>query len=252
MRQLVITIRTADRTPKRNYLWRTMRMLLDQGVKPSGLHLFPTDPHVAWLGRELDGRQAVPVHVPEARCTPNANGIRQVSVLDTDDANWILLLEDDVEPCADFYGSVTGWLCDHADPAIHVYRLHALPGTPLRRVDPAAALAPLREMRGSQAVALRAADARLFAAWATAHHKNWRPKDAPFQNRPDRGFDKLIGYWALAQWPDQPDGLVALPMLVNHIGRDSVLHTHGLRNDAHFAGASWRYQGVSTSWPPQP
>lgn len=239
---LLVTIRTADRSPKKNYLGRTVRALLEQGYEP---HIYPTDADMRWLNVELEGFPQLSVHPPWYRSTPNENGIRQVSLLDTVVADWLLMLEDDIEVCADFIGSVSRWLTDHADPAIHVYRLHALPQTPLKRIGPAAALAPLREMRGSQAVALRAEDARLFAAWATAHPKDWRPKSAPFQQWPDRGFDKLIGYWALQQWPDQPDGLVSLPMLVNHLGRESMLHTHGLRNDAHFAGASWRYQGTA-------
>lgn len=237
---MLFTIRTADRSPKRNYLGKTVRTLLTQGVNPHDVHLFPTDPDVAWMARELTDLPTLHMHVPEHRCAPNANGIRQVSALDWSDEDWIAMLEDDLD-CVS-RSTLLSWLVVESTASIHVYRWFALPGTPLRRVSPRAALAPLREMRGSQAVILRAHDARLFAEWATAHPKNWRPKDAPFQNHPDRGFDKLIGYWALQQWPEQPNGLVALPMLVNHIGRESALHSHGLRNDAHFAGA--RYQGT--------
>lgn len=255
--RLLFTIRTANRAPKRNYLGQTVRQMLarSQDFPPSDLHIFPTDPDIAWLHRELgdvpwldrdwDRLPVVRVHVPDHHCAPNANGVRQVRV-DGNPTDWLVMLEDDVEVCADFYGSVERWLTDYADPDIHVYRLHALPETPLKRVGKYAALAPLREMKGSQAVVLRMWDALLFASWATAHPRNWRPKDAPFQQHPERGFDKLIGYWALQQWPDQPNGLVALPMLVNHIGRESALHSHGLRNDARFAGAQWRYQGAAS------
>ena len=241
---MLYTVRTADRTPEEK-LSRvgTVRTLLTQGVDPSDLHLFPTDPDIRWMDRELADLPTIHIHVPAYRLTPNANGIRQVSALDWSDAEWIALLEDDLACCS--AALLTAWLAEHVQPAIHVYRWFALPGTPLRRPWRGAtrsALAPLREMRGSQAVILRAAEARLFADWATAHPRDWRPVGAPFQDRPDRGFDKLIGYWALAQWPQQPDGLVALPMLVNHIGRQSVLHSHGLRNDAQFAGSTWRPQ----------
>ncbi len=100
-------------------------------------------------------------------------------------------------------------------------------------------------MRGSQAVVLRNVDARYFAAWASAHPKDWRPADAPFQQVPDKGFDKLIGYWALHRWPKQPLGMVSKPMLVNHVGVTSLLHTHGLRNNAMFGGTDYRYQQVA-------
>jgi hypothetical protein len=140
-------------------------------------------------------------------------------------------------------GSITRWLLVHADPAVHVYRLFALPGTASRKGAAHADRFPLWEMRGSQAVILRAADARAFAQWATSHAKDWRPKNAPFQNHPQtRGFDKLIGYWALATWPDQPDGLLSQPMMIRHVGRDSSMYSHGVSNDRAFAGMTWSYK----------
>ena len=231
---LIYAIRTANRAPKRNYLGQTVRTLVRQGFDPACLHLFPTDPDVRWLYEEIVDENPI-VHRAVRRYSPNENGIRMVTALESDPADWIALLEDDldVRPVTE----CLVWLEAHADPAVHVYRWCALPGTPLRTVDRTAARAPLREMRGSQAVLLRAADARLFAHWAAAHPTDWRPTDAPFQDVPDKGFDKLIGYWALQQWPKQPYGLVAMPMLVNHVGRHSLLHSHGLSNDAQFAGA---------------
>lgn len=246
---VLLTIRTANRAPKRNYLGATVRALLAGGCDPSALHLFPTHPDVRWMDRELAGLPAVPIHVPDTVRTSNANGIAQVAALDAMDAEWIGLFEDDVEPCADLLGSLTRWLADHAEPALHVYRLSALPGTPTRRYAPHADLFPLREMRGSQAVILRAEDARRFVEWATTHATSWRPADAPYQDHPlTRGLDKLIGYWALATWPDQPSGLLSRPMLVRHIGRESSLYSHGVMNDRAFAGTTWSYQaeGVRT------
>lgn len=232
---LVLAMRTADRSPKRNYVAQTIRSLLAAGFDLKRLHLFPTDPDVTWLARELDHQPDVMVHIPTRRYTPNGNGIRCIEALDWQPADWILLLEDDLDVRSAVEVSV--WLEMHADPAVAVYRLFALPGTPLRKADRTAAWAPLRELRGSQAIALRASDARLFAQWALAHPRDWRPRAAPFQDRPDRGFDKLIGYWALDRWPDQPYGLVSVPMLVNHVGRESLLHSHGVSNDAQFAGS---------------
>lgn len=228
-----IAIRTADRGRRRNYLGQTLTTLIGRGFDPARLHLFPTDLDVAWLGRELAGRD-ITVHVPPARVAPNANGILGAQTLAALEAAWIGLFEDDID-CVEA-GWMLAWLETHADPRMHVYRYCALPGTPLKRVTAAAAEAPLREMRGSQAVMLRRDDAAAFAAWATAHPTDWRPHGAPFQDRPDRGFDKLIGYWALDRWPDQAHGLVAVPMLVNHIGRTSLLHTHGVSHRAAVAG----------------
>ncbi len=238
---LLLTIRTANRAPKRNYLGATVRAFLAAGCDPALIHVFPTA-DVRWLTQELSGLPEIAVHAPESVRTPNGNGIAQVSALDEMDAEWIGLLEDDIEPCADIMGSLTRWLWAHADPAVHVYRVFALPGTPIRRHGKHAGTFPLREMRGSQAIFLRAADARSFAAWATAHATNWRPKDAPYQDHPQtRGFDKLVGYWALATWPDQHDGLISDPMMVRHVGRESSMYSHGVANDRAFAGAEWSF-----------
>lgn len=239
----LVTIRTANRAPKRNYLGQTVRAFLESGCDPSLVHLFPTDPDVRWLSEELDGLPALAIHTPDVVRSPNANGVAQVSALDAMDAEWIGLFEDDVYPCRDVVGSITRWLSVHADPAVHVYRLFALPGTASRKCAPHADRFPLWEMRGSQAVILRAADARAFAEWATAHAKTWRPKNAPFQHHPQtRGFDKLIGYWALATWPDQPYGLLSQPMMIRHVGRESSMYSHGVANDRAFAGMAWSYQ----------
>lgn len=239
---LILTIRTANRAPKRNYVGATVRSLIAKGADPSAIHLFPTDPDVRWLS-ELP----VTVHVPDHHCTPNENGIRQVEALEGSEAEWIVFCEDDIETCADPMGSMARWLADHARPDVHVYRFFALPRTPVVRRTETADWCPLKEMRGSQAVALMADDARAFAAWATAHPTDWRPKDAPFQDRPTKGFDKLIGYWALKHWPNQPLGLVSRPMLVNHIGTESALYSHGIRNDQAFAGGRFSYGSEVTA-----
>lgn len=238
----LVTIRTADRSPKRNYLGATVRAFLAGGCDPSLIHLFQTHPDVRWLSRELDGLPPITIHAPEQARTSNENGIAQVTALDSVDAEWIGLFEDDLETCADVVGSTLRWLSDHAVPEMHVYRLFALPGTPTKRYGAHAALHPLREMRGSQAVILRAPEARMFGSWATAHKTDWRPADAPYRDQPTKGFDKLIGYWALATWPDQRFGLLSQPMMIRHVGRESSLYSHGLANDRAFAGAGWKYQ----------
>lgn len=238
--KLLITIRTANRAPKRNYLGQTVTAFAAGGVEPGAIHLFPTDPDIGWLLHEV-GDLPVTVHLPDHRCAPNENGIRQVQALNEVDAEWIALCEDDLQTCADPVGSMARWLEDQARPDVAVYRFFALPKTPVMTQIDGADFTPLREMRGSQAIVLRAADARDFAAWATAHPRDWRPTDAPFQDRPDRGFDKLVGYWALQRYPKQPLGMVSRPMLVRHVGIESALYSRGLHNDAAFAGTAYRY-----------
>jgi len=236
----LVSIRTANRAPKRNYLGSTVRAFLAGGCDPWLIHLFPTAPDTAWMAAEV-GDLPVVIHAPAQARTPNENGIALVSALDSVDAEWIGLFEDDLECCSDVVGSMSRWLGHHARADVLVYRFFALPGTAIVPRGPAVGRFSLYEMRGSQAVALRAHDARAFAAWAAAHPTDWRPAGAPFQDRPTKGFDKLIGYWALQQWPGQLYGLISQPFMFSHVGRHSLLHTHGVNNVGAFAGKSWRY-----------
>jgi hypothetical protein len=235
-------MRTADRTPKRNYLRDTVETLRWGGVSGADIHIFPTSPDLAWLtSRRFDS--TVQIHTPAARLTPNQNGIAPVALLDDIDADWIILSEDDLEWCADPIGSMARWLDEHATPAVMVYRFFAFGR--LTPVSAHAAAAPLREMKGSQVVALRADDARRFAAWAKAHPLDWRPKGAPFQHRPHDGFDKLLGYWALQDRPSVTHGLVSRPFFVKHVGTESSIHSRGVRMDGMFIGAGKQYAGVA-------
>lgn len=239
---ILFTIRTADRSPKPNYLGQTLRSLVAHGVAADAIHVFPTDPAVAWLDAELADTPAVRVHVPETKRTPNANGLAPIALLDECPADWIVLSEDDLEWCDDPIGSIARWLEDHATPQRVMYRFFAF--DELVRMTKGAWLTPCREQKGSQVVALRAADAKRFKAWAEAHPKDWRPKSAPFQNRPHDGFDKLLGYWALSE-DAYATGLVSRPFFVRHLGVASAIHRVGMRRDREFAGESWRYRGVA-------
>jgi hypothetical protein len=243
--KLLFTMRTADRSPKRNYLRATLRSLLLQGVSPQEIRVFATDPNTAWLSKEGIGL-SINVSAPRARLTANANGIAQVSALDGTDADWIVMSEDDLDWCSDPLGSMSRWLEAHATPDVMVYRFFAF--DVLTKISEHVASAPLREMKGSQVVAMRAADARRFAAWAKAHPLDWRPKNAPYQDKPHSGFDKLIGYWALQDRPSVTHGLVSRPFFVRHIGTESSLHSRGRRMDAHFIGSGKAYGQTEHAW----
>jgi hypothetical protein len=236
--KILFTMRTADRSPKRNYLWHTMRSLMMQGVPASDVHLVPTDPDIRWMDKELAGMSPM-IHPPETRRKGNANGIAQVDLLDQFPADWIVMTEDDLEWCAQPLESMEAWLKAYATPDRLMYRFFTF--GQVRQVARHATEAPLKEQRGSQVVALRADDARRFAKWARTNPLNWRPKGAPFQDRPHDGFDKLLGYWALQANPKVTTGLVSRPFFVRHLGVESSLHSHGVRRDDQFGGQAWSY-----------
>ncbi len=244
--RILFTIRTADRAPKSNYLWSTVQSLRTHGVAGSDIHVFPTDPDIGWMLTEMQ-YQCAAIHRPAERLTANQNGIAPIALLETIDSDWIILSEDDLEWCADPIGSLSRWLTDHATPDVLMYRFFAF--GKLTHVNAHVDSAPLREQKGSQAVALRTADARRFAAWAKAHPLDWRPKDAPFQHRPHDGFDKLLGYWALQDRPQTSIGLVSRPFFVRHIGTQSSLHSRGVHMDSQFIGAGKAYGQTEHAWP---
>lgn len=231
---LVLTIRTADRSPKKNYLRATVDSLRGGGVSGTDIHVFPTDPDIGWMARDGGPYQTGLIYPPTVRQRPNANAIRQIAILDEIHADWIVMSEDDLEWCPDPIESMARWLGTYHHPDVSIYRFFAF--DTLKPVSAHLATAPLREMRGSQVVAMRATDARRFAAWAKAHPLNWRPKGAPFQDRPHDGFDKLLGYWALQDRPSMTTGLVSRPFFVKHLGVQSSLHRFGVRKDAEFIG----------------
>jgi hypothetical protein len=233
--RIALTMRTADRSPKPNYVGGTVKRLLAQGLDPTSIHLCATDPNVAWLDAELRGA-AVTQHVPAQRLTPNQNGLAQIRVLDPASADWVLLLEDDLGFCADFLGSVQRWIVKAARPDRHVYRLFGFRLTPPRTGRVVAYDWTLTGLCGSQAVLLRMADAQDFLAWADANLETW----GGFRGNAKIAFDKLLASWALYRWPGQP-GVVSHPLFVQHIGLKSSLHPRAVGMDHLFAGARWRF-----------
>jgi SAM-dependent methyltransferase len=233
--RVAIAMRTADRSPKPNYVGGTLRRLLAQGLDPASVHLCATHPDVRWLDAELQGR-TVTLHRPERPLSPNENGLAQIRVLNPSSADWVLLLEDDLGFCADFLGSVQRWIVKAARPDRHVYRLFGFGlRPPTKRAGPFYDW-KLQGLCGSQAVILRMADAQDFLAWADVNLVTW----GGFRGNAKIAFDKLLASWALARWPGQP-GVVSHPLFVQHVGDVSSLHPRAVRNDRLFAGSAWRF-----------
>ncbi len=236
--RIAVTIRTADRSPNKNYLGATVRQLVAQGVPVDDLHIAATDPNIDWLARELDGL-LVRVDVPALRRTPNENGLAQIDAVNPHRFDWVLLLEDDLEFCADFLGSVERWLIRYERPDRHVYRFFGfnVPTKPKAAYD-----VRLERIRASQAQALRMADALDFLAWGREHLHDWPRQTTWGRAYTDtwRGFDKLVASWALTRWPNQP-ALASHPQFVRHVGMQSSIHARTAWNDGHFGGRDYSF-----------
>ncbi len=240
---VALTIRTADRSPRHNYIGGTLKRLHAQGVDLASVQLCFTAPDVAWFEGELRNLPRPACHVPAEKVGPNLNGIRQIEAGLAMGAEWIIALEDDLEFCADFIPSVTAWLQDHARADRHVFRFFGFANAP---GGVAAYDWPLEKLRGSQAIALRAADAADFVQWGRQHLTDWvgRVKWRKPTTNPLIAFDKFVAAWALERWPEVP-GVMSSPHFVNHVGDQSSIHSRGVRNDAPFGGLSYRYEGAA-------
>lgn len=238
--RLALSMCTADRRPKQNYLAGTLDRLFAQGLEPARLHLCASAPDVAWL-EPVISRWPVTLHVPTTRLSRTANGLASIRAVSDEAYDWLLLLEDDLVFCGDFVGSVERWLARHARPDRHLHQFFHF--HPVPRTRPAAFDVPLARLRAAQAVALRKADAEAVLAWGEAHRLTWRRLEpwGPSAADPGEAWDKLLATWALLTWPGQP-GLASCPHFVRHIGVESSLHRFGPANDAWYGGDQWSYR----------
>ena len=241
--RLSVGMRTAQRQ-KRNYLGVTLRGFAQSGGDVSALHLALSDGERAWMLGELADLPCPRLTVSPQRLKANANGLAVLEACLRDDAEMIVLLEDDLAFCQDFVGSLSRWLdgCTRRDR--HVYRCFGFTTPPKAKVN--AYDWPLAGLRASQTIILWADEARDFLAWGRQHLTDWVGL-APWGRQhvaltdPHIGFDKFVATWALLTWPKVPS-VISHPYFVKHIGDESSLHRFGARNDRPFAGTSWRFQ----------
>ncbi len=130
-------MRTADRSLRKgkNYVGRTIRQLFEQG--PVRVHLQATNPDISWLSPQLDGiESSVVLHVPDSRLYPNEAGWCAIehALQDPMMYDWVVLLEDDLDFCADFTGSVGRWLARFGRAGRSVFRFFGFERPTDRRV----------------------------------------------------------------------------------------------------------------------
>lgn len=246
--RLAFGMRTADRSPKRNYLRQTLEHFQRAGGDLERLHLSVTAPSDLWImNTSLQGLPPVRMYLPTRRLGANENGLAAIEYCLKDDPEMVVILEDDLNFCADFTGSLSRWLDRHATRERHVYRCFGFTQVP--RSKPAAYDWPLAGLRASQTIILWADEAQDFLAWGRAHLKTWVPLSPWGRGHvkvtdPTIAFDKFVATWALLRWPGVPS-VISHPYFVNHIGEESSLHRFGLLNRIGFAGPNWAYREAS-------
>lgn len=246
-----ITIETKDRRLNGgvNYLGNTIRNLrratneferanvvsidiVCNGVKDS---TFERDE--VWL--PLNGWEAG-YHFREG--TRQQNGARAIRIgSDHEDADWVLKLEDDLDFCGDFLGSVSRWLAKYGHAKVPMFSLAAtfepvsssqfcynetlnVPGPSFPHVRAALARGDeimahsARGYWGAQALLWRRLDAQDLADWLG-------PDPALFDGKEyhrNRGHDLILQEW-LIEGRSCSAVAVACPSFVQHVGRKSNL-----------------------------
>jgi hypothetical protein len=168
------------------------------------------------------------------RRSRNANGVECLRVGAATGAPWVLFIEDDVDFCADFLGSVDRWLTRHARRDRPMYSF----ATPYKMVCQAWESGqtswnfPVKGFYGNQALAFTNRDARSAADFIEQRMKTWDT---------GQGFDLLLKEWA-THAKRAEFFLSSVPSFVQHIGKESSLHLGRFHEVSGFAGTEWSYQ----------
>lgn len=231
-----VMVRTFDRG-RVNYLPDTLesfqRSTATHEPIPYELHLFDSgSPDPSWL----DGMPGAH-HFPEHKLTPNENAVALMRGTGQLDVDWVLFLEDDIEFCDDFLGSVDRWLSEHASPDRHLYTFY----TPYKEVSRAFERGdtyyqyPIKNFYGTQCLAMRPEDALSAADGLTEIMKTWHSS---------KGYDLLLKEWAKQTWPKVDYFLASVPSFVQHVGVESSLSgNERFHHNDSFQGAAWSYKG---------
>jgi hypothetical protein len=169
------------------------------------------------------------------RRSRNANAIECLKIGLATGAEWILFVEDDVDVCGDFLGSVDRWLAGHARRNRHLYSF-CTPYKQIRTVRARGGTAwefPWKAFYGNQCLVFHKRDAALAAKFIEDRMNTWDT---------GQGFDLLLKHWAAATWPGIPSLLSSVPSFAQHIGEESSLHFGRFHTGAEFGGPDYVYQ----------
>jgi len=227
-----VVLNTLDRSPGPNYLGQTLTGLrrsiehLDVQVVDGG----SPDP-ADFARRERIWHNGVTFHPSLRRLTRNEAGIRCLEVALARGADYVVFLEDDIQVCDDFLGSVDRWLTHRPEPAAPtLYSFYCPFGRPFHEGVDGAWNYPLAWFNGCQAIALRSADVsgaleclrRLLPTWGSPG-----------------GFDRLLSAWLMACGGQI---LASVPSFVQHVGYQTAMGYPHWHQSPTWLGADWSYR----------
>lgn len=226
MTDIAVVISTFDRSPRANYLPETLANLERAGVFLSdrlhGLHLVDSGSASDWPLPALDALSELIVHVhPSAvgKVSAKQNCARALRIGAESGAQWVLHLEDDLDVCADFLGSVGRWLDRWytADRALYAFSSDNAFIEHCQRHGLTSWEYPVDWFWGFQCFAMRPEAAISLAAWLEAH-----PIYTHHDGRPDENAHDLEAHrWAAHYGHRYFRGSV--PSFVQHIGIETSI-----------------------------
>jgi hypothetical protein len=180
-----------------------------------------------------DGRAEV-VDTAEAPLTLHQNAARAIRVTANAGATWALVLEDDLDFCADFVGSLLRWLRDHtrADRLMYVFGANYSQLKVCMMHGLASWDYPVKAFYGAQACAWRTEDALQLAEWLGPNPS--------YGGVTDHGHDLLLQKWGKGRGLTY--FLAAAPSFVEHVGRASGIGNRYFHFPT-WPGRRWTYQG---------
>ena len=240
-----VAIKTADRYPRVNYLRQTLNNLQRAGVFDSH-HLagdivlmdsgIGPDPRV-FLAKEADGFLRVRID-SEFHRTLHQNAANAIRVAAQEErADWVLVLEDDIDVCARFLESVARWLEDYVvdGPMLYSFGANYAQIRACKTRGESVWFYPCHAFYGALACAWRRGHASSLAEWLGQDPGIVQEDGGKVRNR---GHDLLLGQWGKVM------GLThfraSVPCFIQHIGLESGLNNKKIEY-AGWCGPSWCY-----------
>jgi hypothetical protein len=237
---------TVDRSPGAQYLSQTLANLTRAGVFTSprlhSMHLI--DSGVGdWPYPALNG-EPISVHRPAQRRGPSENCAEALRIGALTLAPWVLYLEDDIDVCADFLGSVGRWLDDVervASPSVYKLTCNHVAMTLNPAKQRGWCTLPAAQTWSTVAMALRSDVAMNLSEWL---HE--RPLYTHENGRVDVAYDMEMHNWAASV--NISEFVISVPSFVQHIASNSAIRP-GDRRIIRFPtwpGRDWSYNAISS------
>ena len=196
-------------------------------ARPGASYIEPTLANLRRSG--WPGAQRILV-IDSMERTRNQTGVACLEAGLATGAEWILFLEDDIQVCADFLGSVDRWIDQRPQPAAPtLYTFYCPFGRASYEGMDGAWDYPLHLFNGCQAFALRSEDA------SGALEYLWRL--LPTWGSPG-GFDRLLSAWLLACGGQI---LASVPSFVQHVGYQTAMGYPHWHQSPTWPGPEWSY-----------